>query len=98
VTSAVEGVSTAAALSNGLVHFPTISDVGIISGGHMAVQGVASLTHHGVLRPDERLACTRHVREGRSLAVVLRLRLPRRQDQIAEQPSHQPCQRDRPGP
>jgi hypothetical protein len=69
-----------------------ISDIGIIGRGHVAVAGYVSLTPHGVLCPDERPARPRHVLvEERSLAVVCRLRFLRRQGQIAEQPSHQPC-------
>jgi magnesium chelatase family protein len=76
----------------------TISDAGIIGGGQVVVQGDVSLTHHTALSSDELPACTRHVLDGRSSEVVFRLSLLRRQDQIAEQPAHQPCQHDRPRP
>jgi Magnesium chelatase, subunit ChlI len=76
----------------------TISDVGRIGSGCIVVQGELALTHHGVLSPDERPACTRPGLEGRSSAVMFPLRLLRRQNQIAEQPSHQSCQHDRPRP
>jgi magnesium chelatase family protein len=66
----------------------TISDAGIIGGGQVVVQDDVSLIHHGALCPDELPARTRHVLKGRSSEVVFRLRLLRRQDQIAEQPSH----------
>jgi hypothetical protein len=70
----------------------TISDTGIIGGSRAVVQGDGSLTPPAVFCPDELPAGTRHVLEGPSSAVVFRLRLLRRQDQIAEQPAHQPCQ------
>jgi magnesium chelatase family protein len=44
----------------------TTSDVGIICRGHVAVPGDGSLNHRGVLCPDERPACTRHVLGGRA--------------------------------
>jgi hypothetical protein len=56
----------------------TISDVGIIGSGHVAVPGDVSLTHRGVLCPDERPACPRHVLGGHSSAVMFCLRLFRR--------------------
>jgi hypothetical protein len=79
-------------------HHTTISDVGPIGGIHVAVPGNVSLTHRGVLCPDEQPACPCHVLGGRSSAVVCPLRLLRWQNQIAELPSHQPCQHDRPHP
>jgi magnesium chelatase family protein len=76
----------------------TISDAGLIGSGCIVVPGKLALTHHGVLSPDEGPACTRPGLEGRLSAGVFRSRLLRRQNQIAEQPSHQSCQYDRPRP
>ena len=39
----------------------TISDVGLIGGGHLPRPGEVSLAHHGILFLDERPACRRHV-------------------------------------
>jgi magnesium chelatase family protein len=39
----------------------TISDVGLIGGGHVAMPGDVSLAHHGVLFLDERPEFRRHV-------------------------------------
>jgi magnesium chelatase family protein len=41
----------------------TISDVGLIGGGHVPTQGEVSLTHHGVRCLDARPECRRHVLE-----------------------------------
>jgi magnesium chelatase family protein len=41
----------------------TISDVGLIGGGHIPMPGAVSLAHHGVLLLDELPACRRHVLE-----------------------------------
>jgi magnesium chelatase family protein len=41
----------------------TISDVGLIGGGHVPRPGEVSLAHHGVLFRDERPECRRHVLE-----------------------------------
>jgi magnesium chelatase family protein len=41
----------------------TISDVGLIGGGHVPMPGEVSLAHHGILFLDERPACRRHVLE-----------------------------------
>jgi magnesium chelatase family protein len=41
----------------------TISDAGLIGGGHVPTPGEASLEHHGVLFPEKRPACRRHVVE-----------------------------------
>jgi len=41
----------------------TISDVGLIGGGHMPMPGEVSLAHRGVLCLDELPACRRHVLE-----------------------------------
>jgi magnesium chelatase family protein len=41
----------------------TISDAGLIGGGHVPMPGEVSLAHHGVLLLDERPACRRHVLE-----------------------------------
>jgi magnesium chelatase family protein len=41
----------------------TISDVGLIGGGHVPMPGEVSLAHHGVLFLDELPACRRHVLE-----------------------------------
>jgi magnesium chelatase family protein len=41
----------------------TISDVGLIGGGHLPMPGEVSLAHHGILSRDERPACRRHVLE-----------------------------------
>jgi magnesium chelatase family protein len=41
----------------------TISDVGLIGGGHVPMPGEVSRAHHGVLLLDERPACRRHVLE-----------------------------------
>jgi hypothetical protein len=78
--------------------YHTIADAGIIGGGQVVVRGDVSRSPHGALCPGELPACTRHVLEARSSEVMFRLRLLRRQDQIAEQPSHQPCQHDGPRP
>ena len=40
-----------------------ISDVGLISGGHVAMPGEVSLAHHGVRFLDERPKCRRHILE-----------------------------------
>jgi magnesium chelatase family protein len=47
----------------------TISDAGLIGGGHVSMPGEVSLAHNGVLFLDELPACRRHVLE------VLRQRL-----------------------
>jgi magnesium chelatase family protein len=41
----------------------TISDVGLIGGGHLPMPGEVSLAHHGMLFLDERPECRRHVLE-----------------------------------
>jgi magnesium chelatase family protein len=41
----------------------TISDVGLIGGGHVPLPGEVSLAHHGVLFLDARPECRRHVLE-----------------------------------
>jgi magnesium chelatase family protein len=41
----------------------TISDVGLIGGGHVPLPGEVSLAHHGRLFLDERPECRRHVLE-----------------------------------
>jgi magnesium chelatase family protein len=41
----------------------TISDVGLIGGGHVPMPGEVSLAHHGGRLLDERPACRRHVLE-----------------------------------
>jgi magnesium chelatase family protein len=41
----------------------TISDVGLIGGGHIPMPGEVSLAHHGRLFLDARLECRRHVLE-----------------------------------
>jgi predicted ATPase with chaperone activity len=41
----------------------TISDVGLIGGGHVPMPGDVSLAHHGVLFLDELPECRRHVLE-----------------------------------
>jgi magnesium chelatase family protein len=41
----------------------TISDVGLIGGGHVPMPGVVSRAHHGVLFLDELPEFRRHVRE-----------------------------------
>jgi magnesium chelatase family protein len=41
----------------------TISDVGLIGGGQVPLPGEASRAHQGVLLPDERPECRRHVLE-----------------------------------
>ena len=38
----------------------TISDVGLIGGGHLPLPGEVSLAHHGILCLDERPEFTRH--------------------------------------
>jgi magnesium chelatase family protein len=43
----------------------TISDVGLIGGGHVPRPGEGSRAHHGVRLLDERPACRRHVLEVR---------------------------------
>jgi magnesium chelatase family protein len=42
----------------------TISDVGLIGGGHVPMPGEVSLAHHGVRFLDARPECRRHVLEG----------------------------------
>jgi magnesium chelatase family protein len=42
----------------------TISDAGLIGGGHVPMPGGVSLAHHGVLYPDAWPECHRHVLEG----------------------------------
>jgi magnesium chelatase family protein len=41
----------------------TISDVGLIGGGHVPLPGEVSLAHHGVRFGDERPECRRHLLE-----------------------------------
>jgi hypothetical protein len=41
----------------------TISDAGLIGGGHVPMSGEMSRAHHGVLFPDELPECRRHVLE-----------------------------------
>jgi magnesium chelatase family protein len=41
----------------------TISDAGMIGGGHVPMPGQVSLAHHGLLILDELPACRRHVLE-----------------------------------
>jgi magnesium chelatase family protein len=41
----------------------TLSDVGLIGGGHVPMPGEVSLAHHGVLCLDERPKFRRHVLE-----------------------------------
>ena len=41
----------------------TISDVGLISGGHLPVPGEGALAHHGGLCRDARPECRHHVLE-----------------------------------
>jgi Magnesium chelatase, subunit ChlI len=41
----------------------TISDAGLIGGGHVPMPGDVSLAHHGVRFLDERPECRRHVLE-----------------------------------
>jgi magnesium chelatase family protein len=41
----------------------TISDVGLIVGGHLPMPGEVSLAHHGILFLDERPECRRQVLE-----------------------------------
>jgi magnesium chelatase family protein len=41
----------------------TISDAGLIGGGHVPMPGAVSRAHHGVLFLDERPECRRHVLE-----------------------------------
>jgi magnesium chelatase family protein len=41
----------------------TISDAGLIGGGHVPMPGDVSLAHHGVLFLDELPKCRRHVLE-----------------------------------
>jgi magnesium chelatase family protein len=42
----------------------TLSDVGLIGGGHVPRPGEVSRAHHGILFLDELPACRRHVLEG----------------------------------
>ena len=42
---------------------PTISDVGLIGGGHLPMPGEGSRAYHGRLVLDERPECRRHVLE-----------------------------------
>jgi magnesium chelatase family protein len=42
---------------------PTISDAGLIGGGHLPMPGAVSRAHHGVLVLDELPECRRHVLE-----------------------------------
>jgi magnesium chelatase family protein len=42
----------------------TISDAGMIDGGHVPMLGELSKAHHGIFFLGERLACRRHVLEG----------------------------------
>jgi magnesium chelatase family protein len=43
--------------------YHTISEVGLIGGGHVPMPGEGSLAHHGVLCLDARPECRRHVLE-----------------------------------